>query len=576
PAHPAHRPTVSREGSGAALLAGHVRRALIADAHEIHFLPAADEIRVYHRIGSALVYAGSGPVSLTYLLLARLETLGGPAYDAEQPHARGRAVCPLGDHEALLDVSLLRIETGLAIVLGVRSAGGATPALEDLGIDPVDLACVRGVLDQPAGLVLVSGPSRSGCSTTLASMLGAVPTDARRSVAFEPVTGTPLPSPTRLSLGAELVRAAWREIVVGQCADVVAIDDAFTGEHVADLLGTDFSGRLVLATTDWSDSLALIDFLGSRPGGSQILADRLRLFVQQRMACFEPDPGEPEAHTAIFDNLQDDQTKLFEEYRDVDFAFEIPGLSRFRANIMMQNRGEAAVFRLVPNKIRTLEELGMPGVLKTLAEKERGLVVVTGPTGSGKSTTLAAMIDYVNETVRGHIITVEDPIEFVHESKRCLVNQREVGPHTRSFAAALRASLREDPDVILVGELRDLETTQLAISAAETGHLVFATLHTNSAAKTIDRIIDIFPSGQQAQIRTMLSESIEGIVAQTLLPAKDGKGRVAALEVLVGVPALRNLIREDKTAQILSVIQTGAQHGMISLDQHLRELVMQG
>ena len=298
PAHPAHRPTVSREGSGAALLAGHVRRALIADAHEIHFLPAADEIRVYHRIGSALVYAGSGPVSLTYLLLARLETLGGPAYDGEQTHARGRAVCPLGDHEALLDVSLLRIETGLAIVLGVRSAGGATPALEDLGIDPVDLACVRGVLDQPAGLVLVSGPSRSGCSTTLASMLGAVPTDARRSVAFERVTGTPLPSPTRLSLGAELVRAAWREIVVGQCADVVAIDDAFTGEHVADLLGTDFSGRLVLATTDWSDSFALIDFLGSRPGGSQILADRLRLVVQQRMACFEPDPGEPESHTA--------------------------------------------------------------------------------------------------------------------------------------------------------------------------------------------------------------------------------------------------------------------------------------
>jgi twitching motility protein PilT len=283
-----------------------------------------------------------------------------------------------------------------------------------------------------------------------------------------------------------------------------------------------------------------------------------------------------DAHAAIYDIMQDEQKRIFEEFHDLDFAFEIPGLSRFRANVMMQSRGEAAVFRLVPTKIRTLEELQMPPVLKSLSEKERGLVVVTGPTGSGKSTTLAAMVNYVNENLRGHILTVEDPVEFVHESKRCLVNQREVGPHTKSFAAALRASLREDPDVILVGELRDLETTQLAISAAETGHLVFATLHTNSAAKTIDRIIDIFPSGQQAQIRTMLSESLEGVVAQTLLPSKDGKGRVAALEVLVGVPALRNLIRENKTAQILSVIQTGANHGMISLDQHLRELVMQG
>ena len=301
------------------------------------------------------------------------------------------------------------------------------------------------------------------------------------------------------------------------------------------------------------------------------------LRIRGEMVRLEMPPlSRDDAHAAIYDIMQDDQKRIFEETRDIDFAFEIPGLSRFRANVLMQNRGEAAVFRLVPTKIRTLEELGMPQVLKTLSDKERGLVVVTGPTGSGKSTTLAAMVNYVNETHRGHIITVEDPIEFVHESKRCLVNQREVGPHTRSFSAALRASLREDPDVILVGELRDLETTQLAISAAETGHLVFATLHTNSAAKTVDRIIDIFPSGQQAQIRTMLSESLEGVVAQTLLPAKDGKGRVAAIEVLVGVPALRNLIREDKTAQILSVIQTGANHGMMSLDQHLRELVMQG
>ncbi|HTK31572.1 MAG TPA: type IV pilus twitching motility protein PilT [Candidatus Saccharimonadaceae bacterium] len=283
-----------------------------------------------------------------------------------------------------------------------------------------------------------------------------------------------------------------------------------------------------------------------------------------------------DAHAAIYDILNDEQKKLFEEFRDVDFAFEIPGVSRFRANIFIQNRGAAAVFRVVPSKVKTLDELGMPPVLKAFAEREKGLIVVTGPTGSGKSTTLASMIDYINETQRGHILTVEDPIEFVHESKKSLVNQREVGPHTGSFASALRAALREDPDVIMVGELRDLETTSLAITAAETGHLVFATLHTNSAAKTIDRIIDIFPSGQQAQVRTMLSESIEGVVAQTLLPSKDGKSRVAALEVLVGVPALRNLIREDKTVQIQSVIQTGAQHGMQSLDQSLRELFMQG
>jgi twitching motility protein PilT len=283
-----------------------------------------------------------------------------------------------------------------------------------------------------------------------------------------------------------------------------------------------------------------------------------------------------ETQAAIYDILTDLQKKIFEEKKDIDFAFEIPGVSRFRANLLQQQRGPAGVFRVVPTKIKTLEELGMPKVLKDLAHLEKGLVLVTGPTGSGKSTTLAAMVDFVNETHRGHILTIEDPIEFVHTSKGCLVNQREVGPHTDSFENALRAALREDPDVILVGELRDLETTQLAISAAETGHLVFATLHTNSASKTVDRIIDIFPSGQQAQIRTMLSESIEGVVAQTLLPTKDGKGRVAALEVLVAVPALRNLIREDKTSQILSVIQTGAQHGMQSLDQSLRDLVMQG
>ncbi|MEO6462218.1 MAG: type IV pilus twitching motility protein PilT [Candidatus Eisenbacteria bacterium] len=283
-----------------------------------------------------------------------------------------------------------------------------------------------------------------------------------------------------------------------------------------------------------------------------------------------------ETRRVLFDILNDGQKRDFEARHDLDFAFEIPGVSRFRGNLFVQQRGMGAVFRLVPNRILSLEDLGMPKVLRDLANKEKGLVVVTGPTGSGKSTTLAAMVDYVNQSRRGHILTIEDPIEFVHESKNCLVSQREVGLHTESFVNALRGALREDPDVILVGELRDLETTALAISAAETGHLVLATLHTNSAAKTIDRMIDIFPANQQAQVRTMLSESIEGVVAQSLLPTKDGKGRVAALEVLVAVPALRNLIREDKTAQVLSVIQTGAQHGMVSLDQSLRDLVMQG
>jgi twitching motility protein PilT len=279
---------------------------------------------------------------------------------------------------------------------------------------------------------------------------------------------------------------------------------------------------------------------------------------------------------AIFGLMTEEQRREFEATLDLDFALEIPEVSRFRANVFMQRRGVQAAFRLIPAQVKSLDELGMPPVLKQMAQKERGLVLVTGTTGSGKSTTLAAMIDYINSNESGHILTIEDPIEFVHQPKKCLVSQREVGANTQSFATALRAALREDPDVILVGELRDLETTQLAITAAETGHLVFGTLHTNSASKTIDRIVDIFPTGQQSQIRTVLSESIEGIIAQTLLPAKDGKGRVAAMEVLVGVPALRNLIREDKTAQIPSVIQTGAQHGMISLDQSLRDLVMQG
>jgi twitching motility protein PilT len=289
-----------------------------------------------------------------------------------------------------------------------------------------------------------------------------------------------------------------------------------------------------------------------------------------------PDLSRDDAHAAIYDILNDEQKKVLQDRRNVDFALDIPGVSRFRANVFVQHRGEGAVFRVIPSQVLSLDQLGMPRVLKDLAMKEKGLVVVTGATGSGKSTTLAAMVDHINENTRGHILTVEDPIEFVHRRKNCMVNQREIGPHSHSFADALRAALREDPDVILVGELRDLETTQLAITAAETGHLVLATLHTSSASQTVDRMIDIFPANQQAQVRTMLSEALEGVVAQTLLPTKDGKGRVAALEVLVGVPALRNLIREDKTAQILSVIQTGSQFGMQSLDQSLRELFMQG
>ena len=280
-----------------------------------------------------------------------------------------------------------------------------------------------------------------------------------------------------------------------------------------------------------------------------------------------------DARDAIYAILTEQRRQAFEERLDLDFGFEIEGVSRFRANVFMQQRGPGAVFRLVPNKVKTLDDLAMPQVLKDLSMKEKGLVVVTGPTGSGKSTTLAAMVDHVNERKTAHIITIEDPIEFVHDPKGCLINQREVGPHTVSFAAALRAALREDPDIILVGELRDLETTSLAITAAETGHLVFATLHTNSAHKTVDRIIDIFPGDQQSQVRTMLSESLEAVIAQTLMPTMDGKGRVAALEVLIGVPALRNLIREDKTAQIPSVIQTGSQYGMQTLEQSLRELV---
>jgi len=285
---------------------------------------------------------------------------------------------------------------------------------------------------------------------------------------------------------------------------------------------------------------------------------------------------EEQSRDLVYSVMTEEQRRSFEAGAEVDFAFEVPGLARFRANIFRQRHGISAVYRVIVSRIPTLDELDAPQILRELAMRERGLVLVTGPTGSGKSTTLAAMINYVNENRNAHIITIEDPIEFVHESKKCLVHQREVGAHTESFAAALRSALREDPDILLVGELRDLETTALAVTAAETGHLVFGTLHTNSAAKTVDRLIDIFPADRQSQIRTMLSESLEGVIAQTLLPTADGKGRVAALEILIGVPALRNLIREGKTTQIASVMQVGSQHGMQTLDQAIMELLASG
>jgi twitching motility protein PilT len=273
--------------------------------------------------------------------------------------------------------------------------------------------------------------------------------------------------------------------------------------------------------------------------------------------------------------MSEEQRQRFKEEHEVDFACELPGKGRFRVNVFVQSRGPGAVLRTIPTQIPSLDSLNMPPIIKELCNRERGLILVTGPTGSGKSTTLAAMVDIINDTWDAHILTVEDPIEFVHPPKRCLVNQREVGPHTHSFSNALRSALREDPDVILVGEMRDLETISLALTAAETGHLVFGTLHTSSAPKTIDRIIDVFPSGQQGQIRTMLSESLEAVVAQTLLKKKGG-GRVAACEILIGVPAVRNLIREAKLHQIPSMMQTGQRSGMQTLDMGLADLVKRG
>ena len=282
-----------------------------------------------------------------------------------------------------------------------------------------------------------------------------------------------------------------------------------------------------------------------------------------------------DVHSMVYDIMNDHQRKIFEEQHECDFSFEMGDIARFRVNVFMQRKGEGAVFRTIPTKILTLEQLGMPKIMKELCEREKGLILVTGPTGSGKSTTLAAMIDYINGDFEGHILTIEDPIEFVHQSKKCLINQRELGAHTHSFANALRAALREDPDVILVGEMRDLETIQLALTAAETGHLVFGTIHTSSAPDTVNRIIDVFPPSQQAQIRTQFAESIEAVVTQTLLKRKAG-GRAAAVEIMTGSTAVRNLIREGKIHQLPGTIQVSQKDGMQTMDMALVELVNRG
>ena len=282
-----------------------------------------------------------------------------------------------------------------------------------------------------------------------------------------------------------------------------------------------------------------------------------------------------DVHRLIYDIMNDKQRRDYEELLETDFSFEVPGVARFRVNAFNQNRGAGAVFRTIPSKVLTMEDLGMGQIFKDISDLPRGIVLVTGPTGSGKSTTLAAMLDYINDNRHDHILTVEDPIEFVHQSKKCLINQREVHRDKHGFNEALRSALREDPDIILVGEMRDLETIRLALTAAETGHLVFVTLHTTSAAKTIDRVVDVFPAEEKDMVRSMLSESLQALISQTLLK-KNGGGRVAAHEIMIGIPAIRNLIRENKVAQMYSAIQTGAKYGMTTLDQSLKTLVSKG
>lgn len=297
-----------------------------------------------------------------------------------------------------------------------------------------------------------------------------------------------------------------------------------------------------------------------------------RIHGDIRRVDMEPLTSE-EVHTMVYDILNDQQRKIFEENRELDFSIALGDYGRFRVNVFSQNRGEAAVLRTIPNKVRSFEELGLPKICRAITKAEKGLILVTGPTGSGKSTTLATMVDLINTSFNRHIITIEDPIEFIHESKKCLINQREVGEHTHNFSNALRSALREDPDVILVGEMRDLETISLALTAAETGHLVFATLHTNSAPKTVDRIVDVFPADQQAQIRTMLSETLYAVISQILLKRADEKGRIPALEIMICTPAIRNLIRESKTAQIVSTLQTSQKFGMQTMEMAIKNLL---
>ena len=287
-----------------------------------------------------------------------------------------------------------------------------------------------------------------------------------------------------------------------------------------------------------------------------------------------PPMDHKQVHSLIYEIMNDKQRRDYEEFLETDFSFEVPGVARFRVNAFNQNRGAGGVFRTIPSRVLTLEDLGLGNIFREVSLLPRGLVLVTGPTGSGKSTTLAAMVDFINQNRYLHVLTIEDPIEFVHESKKCLVNQREVHKDTHGFNEALRSALREDPDIILVGEMRDLETIRLALTAAETGHLVFGTLHTTSAAKTIDRIIDVFPAAEKDMVRSMLSESLQAVFAQTLMK-KIGGGRAAAHEIMIGTPAIRNLIREDKVAQMYSSIQTGAAHGMQTMDQCLHKMVKQ-